>query len=218
MLINPSVAKRFLTTIISMRIEKGRSTTRDVAKRLAITRSESSKVLSGLERMGLVKKRGSMIYPTPLGRGKVKIVMTGGVFDIVHVGHIATLRAARKLGDMLVVVVARDTNVRRMKGKDPVNGESMRLGIVRNLKPVDAAILGNDEDIYKVVERIGPDIIALGYDQNHNEEAIAKELLRRGLRAKVKRLKVQVPGAKTSNILSHVGYESTSKKCLKGNI
>ncbi|MEM2884500.1 MAG: adenylyltransferase/cytidyltransferase family protein, partial [Thermoproteota archaeon] len=197
-------AKKFLVAAISTRIENGRPTVDAIAKRLSAPRAEAGRVLSALARAGLVEKRGPAFYPTPRGRGKVKVVMAGGVFDIIHVGHVATLSAARRLGDMLVVVVARDSYVRRTKGKDPVNGESMRLGVVRSLKPVDAAVLGGDEDIYKVVERIGPDLIALGYDQNHREGEISKELLRRGLKAKVKRLKVRVPGAKTSNILSHV--------------
>ncbi|MGQ9513550.1 MAG: adenylyltransferase/cytidyltransferase family protein [Thermoproteota archaeon] len=204
--------KKFLTAIISIKIEKGRSTIDAVARRLSLPPIESRRVLSNLIRMGLVERRASVICATKLGRKKVKIVMTGGVFDIIHVGHIATLWAARKLGDMLVVIVARDIYVQRTKGKDPVNDESLRLGVLKNLKPVDAAILGDKNDIYKIVEEIEPDVIALGYDQRHKEEEIAKELLRRGLRAKVIRLKVRIPGAKTSNILSHVNYGSLTEK------
>jgi cytidyltransferase-like protein len=209
--LEPFIAKKFLTTIISIQIEKGRSTIDTITKRLDLPLIESRIVLSNLSKMGLIERKASVISVTKLGRGKIKVVMAGGVFDIVHVGHIATLWAARKLGDMLVVIVARDCYVRKTKGKDPINDESLRLNVVRNLKPVDAAILGDKKDIYKIVEKIKPDVIALGYDQKHKVNEMSKELLRRRLQTKVIRLKIRVPGVKTSNILSHVNRSFAGK-------
>ncbi len=115
-------------------------------------------------------------------------VMASGVFDIIHLGHIHYLRQAKELGDELVVVVARDSTVRRMK-HEPVTPEEMRRELVDALKPVDSAILGHEDDIYKTVEDIRPDIIALGWDQPFAPEEIEGECRKRGANVKVVRLK-----------------------------
>ncbi|MEW5761424.1 MAG: adenylyltransferase/cytidyltransferase family protein [Candidatus Thermoplasmatota archaeon] len=114
-------------------------------------------------------------------------VMASGVFDILHLGHVFYLNEAKKLGDELVVVVARDRTATKMKRK-PIVPEHLRLEMVRSLKPVDDAVLGSTDDYYKIVEKIKPDIIALGYDQVHDEENIKKEIKNRGINAKVMRL------------------------------
>lgn len=104
--------------------------------------------------------------------------MVGGVFDIIHVGHIKFLWAAKKMFDPseLIVVVARDSTVRKLKGRPAVFSEKERLEIVSNLKPVDRAVLGyeitNSNSFFKVIHEYKPDIIALGYDQFFNEEEI----------------------------------------------
>jgi FAD synthetase len=114
-------------------------------------------------------------------------IMATGTFDLIHMGHIYYLREAKKLGDKLVTVVARDSTVRKMK-HEPVTPEDMRLGIIKELKMVDKAILGHEDDIYATVEEIKPDIIALGYDQIHDEKIIQQELKKRHINAKVVRL------------------------------
>jgi len=116
----------------------------------------------------------------------VKIMATG-TFDLLHMGHIYYLKEAKKLGDKLVVVVARDSTVRKLK-HEPVTPEEMRIGIVRELKIVDEAVLGYEDDMYAVVKEIKPDIIALGYDQIHDEKKIENELKKRNLDAQVVRL------------------------------
>lgn len=113
--------------------------------------------------------------------------MASGVFDLLHTGHLHYLEEARKLGDELVVVVARDSTVRREK-HEPITPEGVRRELVEALKPVDEAILGGEGDMYEVVEKIRPNIIALGYDQQHDEEAIRGELEKRGLDVDVVRL------------------------------
>lgn len=116
----------------------------------------------------------------------VKIMATG-TFDLLHMGHIYYLKEAKKLGDKLVVVVARDSTVRKLK-HEPVTPEEMRIGIVRELKMVDEAVLGYEDDMYAVVKEIKPDIIALGYDQIHDEKKIENELKKRNLDVQVVRL------------------------------
>ncbi|MEM0165889.1 MAG: adenylyltransferase/cytidyltransferase family protein [Thermoplasmata archaeon] len=114
-------------------------------------------------------------------------VMASGVFDILHPGHIFFLEEAKKLGNELVVVVARDSTARKLKHQ-PIMNEDVRLKMVTALKPVDIAILGHEDDIFKTVEEIKPDIIVLGYDQNFDEKYIEEECKKRGLNVTVIRL------------------------------
>ena len=114
-------------------------------------------------------------------------VMATGTFDILHMGHIYFSKEAKKLGDNLIVIVACDSTVRKMK-HEPITSEKMRLQIIKELKIVDEAYLGRRDDIYKVVEEIKPDIIALGYDQIHDEKIILENLKKRNIKAKIVRL------------------------------
>lgn len=123
------------------------------------------------------------IFPPKIG---VR-VMTQGVFDLLHLGHLHYLEAAKALGDELIVVIARDETVKRSKHA-PIFSEDARRELVDNLKPVDHAVLGHRGDFYRVVEEIAPDIIAIGYDQPYKEQAIEAECERRGLTVKVVRL------------------------------
>ncbi len=113
--------------------------------------------------------------------------MASGVFDILHPGHVFFLEEAKKLGDELVVVVARDSTARKLKHQ-PIMNEEIRAKMVAALKPVDIVVLGHEDDMFKTVEEIKPDIIALGYDQVFNENYIIGECLKRGLNIKVVRL------------------------------
>jgi len=117
----------------------------------------------------------------------VRVVATG-VFSIIHPGHIIFLKKARKLGDELVVVVARDKTVGLKKGSRYIP-EEQRLHVVSALKMVDEAVLGDERDIYKPIEELEPDIIALGSDQDFDEEKLQSELRKRGLKAKLVRIK-----------------------------
>jgi FAD synthetase len=114
-------------------------------------------------------------------------VMATGVFDLLHPGHLFFLNEARKLGDELVVVVARDQTARRLK-REPYVPEHLRREMVEGLKPVDRAVLGSTTDIYSTVVQIQPDIIALGYDQRWNEREVEAECARRGVPVRVVRL------------------------------
>ena len=72
----------------------------------------------------------------------MKTVMAFGTFDVLHPGHIAYLEQAKRMGDRLVVVVARDSSVAIIKGRRPIFGEKERLEIVSSLRVVDKAVLG----------------------------------------------------------------------------
>ncbi|MEM2839406.1 MAG: adenylyltransferase/cytidyltransferase family protein [Thermoplasmata archaeon] len=116
----------------------------------------------------------------------VRVVATG-VFDIIHLGHLHFLEKAKDLGDELVVVVARDSTARKMK-HEPITSEGMRVELVQALKPVDRAVLGYEDDMFRIIQEIRPDIIALGYDQQFDENLLKEELAKRGIDAKVVRM------------------------------
>ena len=104
-------------------------------------------------------------------------VMAVGVFDLLHAGHLHYLEQAKSLGEHLTVVVAHDDTV-RLRKHEPVTGQELRCRMVQGLKPVDDAIIGNSPDvpIFDILPIVKPDIIALGYDQEHAEEKIRESL------------------------------------------
>jgi len=134
--------------------------------------------------------------------------MVAGTFDILHPGHARMLQHAKRLAGPdgeLVVVVARDSNVRRFKGRDPILPEEERAFLVSCLKSVDRAILGDPEDPLATVERERPDIVALGYDQWPDEDWIRGELARRNLRCEVVRLpKFGSPHDSTTDVVRRI--------------
>ena len=118
----------------------------------------------------------------------MKTIMCAGTFDIIHPGHLYYLSEAKKYGDKLIVVVARDETSKSFKGKKPVHNEKERLEAVRMLKIVDEAVLGNQGDIFNIIEQIKPDVICLGYDQKVQKQELEAELKKRGLKAEVIRI------------------------------
>jgi len=120
---------------------------------------------------------------------KRKIVLASGVFDLLHLGHVKFLEEAKKAGGRnaeLIVIVARDSTVKKRKGKKPIISENQRRALVESLKIVDEALLGYEEfDIGKVIERINPDIIAIGYDQEGMEQTVKNYVKEKGLKIRV---------------------------------
>jgi cytidyltransferase-like protein len=142
---------------------------------------------------------------TELGRKKITVVMTGGTFDIMHTGHIFTFEQARMLGDMLVIVIATDKTVQKFKKHPPTNSQKDRVELIRHLREVDAAIEGSETDFLETIDAIQPDIIALGYDQKHDEKDLYKKLNERGFsHVKIVRLKEHVFGKSTSKIVQDI--------------
>jgi FAD synthetase len=109
-----------------------------------------------------------------------KIVLASGTFDLLHLGHVRFLEEAKKVGGEnaeLVVIVARDSTVKKRKGKKPIMPEDQRRALVESLRVVDEAILGwEDFSIDKVIERIKPDIVAVGHDQDGIEKEVQKAI------------------------------------------
>ena len=103
--------------------------------------------------------------------------MAVGVFDLLHAGHLHYLEQAKALGNHLTVVVAHDDTV-RIRKHEPVTNHDLRRRMVEGLKPVDEAIVGNSPDvsIFEILPVVDPEIIALGYDQEHAEDSIRQKL------------------------------------------
>jgi FAD synthetase len=154
---------------------------------------------------GLLEKDNSLRL-TFLGRDAIKVVLVGGVFDVIHPGHIHTLKAAKQHGDVLVVVVARTSTAAKLKkGRKIYHDEDLRKELVSSLAFVDLAIIGSQVSLYDSVERVSPDIIALGYDQIHSEKEISQNCKDRNLSVRIIRLNTPVPGIKSSQIKDEMG-------------
>ena len=136
-----------------------------------------------------------------------KIVLAGGVFDIIHPGHIHTLNDAKKLGDVLVVVVATDKTAIKMKKRKPLHNAKLRQELVSSLTMVDLCIIGDEEDIFKTVDLVKPQIIVLGYDQTHQEKFIIDGCKKINLDVRVARLESPRPETSSSVIQKEYGKD-----------
>ena len=120
---------------------------------------------------------------------KGKVVLASGTFDLLHLGHVKYLEEAKKAGGKnakLVVIVARDKTVEKRKGLKPVMSEEQRRALVESLKVVDEALLGyQDFDIGTVIEKLKPDVVAVGHDQDGIEEQVRKAVTQKGLPVQV---------------------------------
>jgi len=142
---------------------------------------------------------------TEIGRSSLRVVLAGGVFDIIHPGHLHTLRAAKSLGNVLVVVVATDKTAQKMKSRIPLHNMELRRDLVNSLSMVDYAMIGHEDDIFKTVEVVKPDIIALGYDQVHQEKFITDGCKKINVNVSIARLQSPIPDIKSSKIESDYG-------------
>jgi len=117
--------------------------------------------------------------------GFVTRVVAQGTFDLLHPGHVHYLQDAADMGEELHVIIARSENVTHKT--PPVVPDEQRREMVAALKPVDEAHLGHPEDIFVPIERIDPDVIALGYDQHHDEERLEAALADRNIDCDIRR-------------------------------
>jgi FAD synthetase len=118
-------------------------------------------------------------------------VTAQGTFDILHPGHLHYLAEAASMGDELHVIVARRENVTHKQ--PPILPDRQRRDMVAALDPVDEAHLGHTEDIFVPIERIDPDVIVLGHDQHHDDDAIRAALADRGIDCEVCRASPRAP-------------------------
>lgn len=131
-------------------------------------------------------------HPSPLlikEREQKKKVMAFGTFDVYHKGHESYLKQAKKWGEYLVVVVARDNNVLRIKKQETKNKEQKRKKILEESGLADEVVLGDLKDKYKIIQKYRPEVIALGYDQKVDLVELEEKLKEFEINAKIVSLK-----------------------------
>jgi cytidyltransferase-like protein len=186
------------------------SKSRELFQAIGIPKDVRNRYLEYLSESGMINfQKATVPSLTEKGRKEITVIMAGGSFDIIHPGHIETLKQAKALGDVLVVSVARNDTFEKNKKKQPVHDEKLRLELVASIKYVDAAVLGSHKDIFETVQFLAPDVIALGYDQMHDEKAMVEGAEKKGISVKVIRLRSDNPEIKTSKIVS--GPESKER-------
>lgn len=118
-------------------------------------------------------------------------IMLFGTFDGVHKGHLNLFKQAREIcrNSFLIVSIARDKNVLKIKGKKPFNDEEARKKLVENCGLVDKVILGGSKDYLAHIVKENPDIIALGYDQVAYVKELKEDLKNQNKKIKIVRLK-----------------------------
>ncbi|RLG18000.1 FAD synthase [Candidatus Micrarchaeota archaeon] len=173
---------------------------KELLRRARIGEIKRKRVLNKTEEKALVRagymmRRGTQRPTlTPRGKKKIKVVLTGGVFDLLHLGHVNALEKAKKQSDLLVVAVAHDQTVKRVKGRPPLHTAKQRAALLEKLRCVDAAIVGHPTNKKITVRRVEPDVVVFGYDQRIDMK----------LKAKIRRLKTRKKGKffKTANIIA----------------
>ena len=134
----------------------------------------------------------------------MKKVIVFGTFDLIHPGHLNFFKQAKKHGQLLVVI-ARDRNVLKVKGQKPRHSEKVRQKNIIKLKITQAVYLGNLVDPYKIIARVKPDVVALGYDQNSFSHNLKAELKKRNISAKIIRLQPYQPHKYKSSKIRKAG-------------
>jgi glycerol-3-phosphate cytidylyltransferase/FAD synthetase len=196
-----SVEKIILTQIYLSGIT-GKSYTDNLTKKGFSEKIINSKIDELVKNKLITEDKSAL---TELGRSSLRVVLAGGVFDIIHPGHIHTLNAAKILGDVLVVVVATDNTAVKMKKRQPLHSKEQRQELVNSLSMVDLCLVGQEDDIFKTVNLVKPQTIALGYDQVHQEKFIIEGCKKINLDAKVARLQSPIPESSSSKIQKEYG-------------
>lgn len=197
--------KSVLAAIFASTLDPSLSAYNRFKAKLSVSKKFFDEHVKQLTAKGLIEK-GTPLRLTFIGRDALKVVLVGGVFDLIHPGHIHTLKAAKEVGDVLVVVIARTATALKIKKDRKIyHDESLRKELVESLNFVDLALIGREGTLYDTVEFVKPDVIALGYDQAHSEKDVAENCKRRNLNVQVIRLSTPIPGSKSSKIKEELG-------------
>lgn len=178
----PTQYKEFLARAFVIQLREGSFSATSLSRETGKSYGYSSNMTKRMLSSGLVARvsglkvlgsggRGNLRGLSPAlytlsrkGRSCIRVALAGGVFDIIHPGHVHFLREARDHGDALVVVLARDSTVRASK-RVPVNNESDRLNVMSSLRQVGLAMLGSPHGHDETLRKVKPDVVCLGYDQ-----------------------------------------------------
>lgn len=153
--------------------------------------------------MKIIQRTDAALLTEKLKSQGRKIVLTNGCFDILHVGHVRYLNAARELGDCLIVGLNSDASVRQLKGASrPVNCEADRAEVLAGLACVDYVIIFDEQTAESLVAEIHPDIYAKGGDYSVDRLPEAKVVAAYGGQIA---LLPEVPGRSTTNLIQKLG-------------
>ncbi|MHA2357610.1 MAG: adenylyltransferase/cytidyltransferase family protein [Candidatus Heimdallarchaeaceae archaeon] len=195
-----------LKTVYSNSINKVPSTIQTITRLLGLSSLIIEPILENLlSKDSIISDSEGKYSLTSFGRKQLTVVLTGGTFDLLHSGHLFTFEQAKFLGDVLVVVMATDKTVEKEKNRKPSKTLEERARVVGHIKEVDAVVLGSELDFMDTVNFVQPDIIALGYDQYHDEKNLYETLSKNGhSHVKIVRLKEYIPGKSTTKILQDI--------------
>lgn len=135
-----------------------------------------------------------------------KIVLVGGCFDIVHLGHLIFLEKAKAKGDELIVLLESDENIRKNKGQNrPINNQENRAIFLTKLKMVDHVIklpeMKSDEEYLEILKKVKPNIIAVSENDGNIEK---KRRQAKEIGAKVLKVSKLIPHQSTSLIIDKI--------------
>lgn len=141
-------------------------------------------------------------------------VMVFGTFDILHAGHESFFEQAKKLGNYIIAVIARDITVKKIKGNRPFYNENERA---KNLKGwAEKIILGDLKDKYKMIRKFRPDVIALGYDQFAFTYRLEKFIIDEKMNTRIQRLEAYQPEIYKSSLIRDSWITRIKKKITIG--
>ncbi|TAJ10667.1 MAG: D-glycero-beta-D-manno-heptose 1-phosphate adenylyltransferase [Nitrospirae bacterium] len=151
-----------------------------------------------------IKSRGEVAAELATRRARrERIVFTNGCFDLMHVGHVRYLEAARALGDLLVVGVNSDESVRVLqKGPDrPIVPQDQRAEVLAALACVDYVVLFGEPDPGRLIAELQPDVLVKGGDWTP-EQIVGRETVE--ARGGTVRTIPLVPGASTTSLINKI--------------
>lgn len=143
----------------------------------------------------------------------MKTVLVFGVFDLLHPGHLAFLRAAKSKGDRLIVAVTPDSRVKKEKGAAPFFKDHERAALVGALRWVDRAVVGDRGRRWNLVRRLRPDVICVGYDQRTDHPSFLAQIAALPKKPLLVRLPAKNPGRYAS---SRIKIEARRRLALRG--
>lgn len=194
--------KKILGLVFCNNINKS-NTIQNIIKQSDLDKKYLLEQLKILKEKKYIRQRNKSYFITKKGRLKISVVLTGGVYDIIHPGHIYTLKKSKKMGDVLIISIATDERVKKIKNKKPLNNEKRRVKLVSSIKYVDYALVGNKKNIFNTVKKIKPDIITIGYDQKHNITKFKKLSAKNKMKIKIVKLDSPMPKVKSSVIIKN---------------